>query len=214
MRSIIGRLLEHSRIFYFAAGTNPAEGAFFIGSADWMSRNLSSRVEVVTPVLARTARAALGGPRRVSRGPAPRVAHGRRRPLHAAAPAGNHRGASEPRHAPGAHRFDDTSGLLTAETDNRLFAFCNPMMSVVFPIPADRDPRSGMPTGYLHEAQRREWPRAICSVVLSLLHPAHRDGDSDATVTVPRQQSSVQPQRRFEIRRARTDKAPRGSPPG
>ena len=53
IRSIIGRFLEHSRVFHFAAGKeNPLEGDFFIGSADWMYRNLSTRVEVVTPVLA------------------------------------------------------------------------------------------------------------------------------------------------------------------
>lgn len=54
VRSIIGRFLEHSRIFYFAAGQDdPLDGEFYIGSADWMHRNLSSRVEVVTPVLAK-----------------------------------------------------------------------------------------------------------------------------------------------------------------
>ncbi len=53
IRSIIGRFLEHSRVFHFAAGKeNPLEGDFFIGSADWMYRNLSTRVEVVTPVFA------------------------------------------------------------------------------------------------------------------------------------------------------------------
>ena len=53
VRSIIGRFLEHSRIFYFANGSeNPAEGEYFIGSADWMFRNLSKRIEVVTPVFA------------------------------------------------------------------------------------------------------------------------------------------------------------------
>ncbi len=52
VRSIIGRFLEHSRVFHFANGKeNPVEGEFFIGSADWMFRNLSKRVEVVTPVL-------------------------------------------------------------------------------------------------------------------------------------------------------------------
>jgi len=51
VRSIIGRFLEHSRVFYFANGREkPLEGEFFIGSADWMVRNLSKRVEVVTPV--------------------------------------------------------------------------------------------------------------------------------------------------------------------
>lgn len=52
VRSIIGRFLEHSRVFHFANGKeNPVEGEFYIGSADWMVRNLSQRVEVVTPVL-------------------------------------------------------------------------------------------------------------------------------------------------------------------
>jgi polyphosphate kinase len=52
VRSIIGRFLEHSRVFHFAAALeNPAQGDFFIGSADWMYRNLSKRVEVVTPIL-------------------------------------------------------------------------------------------------------------------------------------------------------------------
>ena len=44
---IIDRYLEHSRIFIFAAG---GEEKVFIGSADWMPRNLDNRVEVVTPV--------------------------------------------------------------------------------------------------------------------------------------------------------------------
>ena len=49
--SIIGRLLEHSRIFFFRNGAeNPLDGDFFIGSADWMYRNLLSRVEVVAPL--------------------------------------------------------------------------------------------------------------------------------------------------------------------
>jgi polyphosphate kinase len=57
IRSIIGRFLEHSRIFYFGAGQDdPLGGEFFIGSADWMTRNLSDRVEVVIPVSSRSAR--------------------------------------------------------------------------------------------------------------------------------------------------------------
>ncbi len=44
---IIDRYLEHSRIFIFANGGDPL---FFIGSADWMPRNLDCRIEVVTPV--------------------------------------------------------------------------------------------------------------------------------------------------------------------
>jgi polyphosphate kinase len=55
--SVVGRFLEHSRIFYFRNGEpNPLDGRFFIGSADWMYRNLKNRVEVVTPVEEVTAR--------------------------------------------------------------------------------------------------------------------------------------------------------------
>jgi len=51
VRSIIGRFLEHSRIFHFANGSaDPLEGEFVIGSADWMFRNLSRRVEAAVPV--------------------------------------------------------------------------------------------------------------------------------------------------------------------
>jgi polyphosphate kinase len=46
--SIVGRFLEHSRIFYFRNG---GEDEVYIGSADWMPRNLDRRVEVVVPVL-------------------------------------------------------------------------------------------------------------------------------------------------------------------
>src|SRR5438067_1967510 len=47
VRSIIGRFLEHSRIMYFANG---GDEQVYIGSADWMVRNLNRRVEVVSPV--------------------------------------------------------------------------------------------------------------------------------------------------------------------
>ncbi|SFK73439.1 polyphosphate kinase [Halogranum rubrum] len=45
--SIVGRFLEHSRIFYFH---NQGDSEYYIGSADWMTRNLDRRVEAVAPV--------------------------------------------------------------------------------------------------------------------------------------------------------------------
>jgi len=57
VRSILGRLLEHARIFHFANGGEPE---YYIGSADWRARNLRKRVEVVAPVLDPGARAVLG----------------------------------------------------------------------------------------------------------------------------------------------------------
>ena len=50
VRSIIGRFLEHSRIFYFANGGGEAEEVY-IGSADLMHRSFDRRVEVLTPIL-------------------------------------------------------------------------------------------------------------------------------------------------------------------
>lgn len=49
--SIVDRFLEHGRIFYFRnAAKEIVDGEFYLGSADWMSRNLHGRVEVVTPI--------------------------------------------------------------------------------------------------------------------------------------------------------------------
>jgi len=45
--SVVGRFLEHSRIFYFLNG---GEEDFYIGSADWMQRNLDRRVELLAPI--------------------------------------------------------------------------------------------------------------------------------------------------------------------
>jgi len=45
--SIVGRFLEHSRIYYFA---NNGEEEMYFGSADWMPRNFDRRVEVITPI--------------------------------------------------------------------------------------------------------------------------------------------------------------------
>ncbi len=48
VRSIVGRFLEHSRIFVFANG---GAREVYLGSADWMGRNLDHRVETIVPVL-------------------------------------------------------------------------------------------------------------------------------------------------------------------
>jgi polyphosphate kinase len=47
VRSIVGRFLEHSRIFYFENG---GDREIYLGSADWMPRNLYERVELLFPV--------------------------------------------------------------------------------------------------------------------------------------------------------------------
>jgi polyphosphate kinase len=47
VRSVVGRFLEHSRVFWFQNG---GDDELYIGSADWMSRNLKHRIEVVAPV--------------------------------------------------------------------------------------------------------------------------------------------------------------------
>jgi polyphosphate kinase len=53
VRSIIGRFLEHSRAYLFFKGQeDPMQADYFIGSADWMNRNLNNRVETIAPVQA------------------------------------------------------------------------------------------------------------------------------------------------------------------
>lgn len=47
VHSVIGRFLEHSRIYYFH---HSGEHKYFIGSADWMHRNLDARVEAISPI--------------------------------------------------------------------------------------------------------------------------------------------------------------------
>jgi polyphosphate kinase len=44
---VVGKYLEHSRVYYFF---HAGEHKYFIGSADWMHRNLDFRVEVLTPI--------------------------------------------------------------------------------------------------------------------------------------------------------------------
>jgi polyphosphate kinase len=48
VRSVVGRFLEHERVYSFRHGDQPV---VLIGSADWMERNLDRRVEVLVPVL-------------------------------------------------------------------------------------------------------------------------------------------------------------------
>ena len=50
VRSVVGRFLEHSRVFYFRWGDKPTDEVLYLSSADWMSRNLIRRVEVAWPV--------------------------------------------------------------------------------------------------------------------------------------------------------------------
>jgi polyphosphate kinase len=50
VRSILGRYLEHSRIYHFGNGAGPGQPAYYLGSADLMPRNLDKRVEVLAPV--------------------------------------------------------------------------------------------------------------------------------------------------------------------
>jgi polyphosphate kinase len=62
VHSVVGRFLEHSRIFYFEngaraddpgsveTGTDGGRPEYYIGSADWMTRNLDNRIEAVTPI--------------------------------------------------------------------------------------------------------------------------------------------------------------------
>lgn len=52
VRSVVGRYLEHSRLYHFANGDGPGRAATYIGSADLMTRNLDWRVEVLVRVSA------------------------------------------------------------------------------------------------------------------------------------------------------------------
>ena len=93
VRSIVGRFLEHSRVFYFENGGEPE---LYCASADWMERNFFRRVEVAFPIQRDAHRERIlrdldAMPERQL----PGVAAAARRPLRAA----SHAAASEPRRA-------------------------------------------------------------------------------------------------------------------
>jgi polyphosphate kinase len=48
VRSVVGRFLEHTRVYYFR---NNLKNDIYLGSADWMNRNLFRRIEVAFPIL-------------------------------------------------------------------------------------------------------------------------------------------------------------------
>ena len=50
VRSVVGRFLEHSRVFYFRWGESDADEALYLSSADWMTRNMTRRIEIAWPV--------------------------------------------------------------------------------------------------------------------------------------------------------------------
>jgi polyphosphate kinase len=51
VRSIVGRYLEHTRVWYFRWGASEDDEALYLSSADWMGRNMFGRVEVAWPLL-------------------------------------------------------------------------------------------------------------------------------------------------------------------
>jgi polyphosphate kinase len=50
IRSVVGRFLEHSRVFYFRWGPDHSDEALLLSSADWMTRNMQRRVELAWPI--------------------------------------------------------------------------------------------------------------------------------------------------------------------
>jgi polyphosphate kinase len=52
VRSVVGRMLEHTRVLYFRWGDAEYEEALYLSSADWMNRNMTRRIEVAWPVRA------------------------------------------------------------------------------------------------------------------------------------------------------------------
>jgi len=50
VRSVVGRMLEHTRVLYFRWGAADYEEALYLSSADWMNRNMTRRIEAAWPV--------------------------------------------------------------------------------------------------------------------------------------------------------------------
>src|SRR5690606_6882649 len=50
VRSVVGRLLEHTRVFYARWGPKEEDEVLYLSSADWMNRNMTRRIEVAGPV--------------------------------------------------------------------------------------------------------------------------------------------------------------------
>ncbi|MFM8796322.1 MAG: polyphosphate kinase 1, partial [Betaproteobacteria bacterium] len=50
IRSVVGRFLEHSRIFYFRWGSGPQDESLWLSSADWMNRDMQRRIELAWPI--------------------------------------------------------------------------------------------------------------------------------------------------------------------
>jgi polyphosphate kinase len=50
VRSVVGQLLEHSRVLYFRWGKGEDDQALYLSSADWMTRNMMRRIEIAWPV--------------------------------------------------------------------------------------------------------------------------------------------------------------------
>ena len=81
VRSIVGRFLEHSRVFFFG---NDGASELYLASADWMERNFFRRVEIAFPVReADSSRAHPARPQLLSRRQHAGLVAGPRRPLHA-----------------------------------------------------------------------------------------------------------------------------------
>ena len=80
VRSIVGRFLEHSRVFWFR---NDGADDVWLSTADWMDRNFFRRIELALPGARRAAQATRhqGRPQALPRGQLPGLGHGRRRRL-------------------------------------------------------------------------------------------------------------------------------------